>query len=201
MSHEYKINEIFYSLQGEGARAGSANVFIRFSNCNLRCTVEQNGFDCDTEFISGKQMGLSELVEAVVKIGGKCRSVIFTGGEPGLSLNDPLIAAFKKAGYYLAVESNGTVALPEGLDWICISPKTALHTLKVKKGNEIKFVRNLDQMLPPLSPEYDWEHKWISPAFRSDGLAPEVLAHCIQLIKENPEWKLSTQQHKIWKVR
>lgn len=202
MNHEkkYKVNEIFYSLQGEGARAGSANVFVRFSDCNLRCIKEREGFDCDTEFVSGRYLELSDLVEEVRKTGGKCRSVVFTGGEPAIQMDDEIVKKFHEAGFYLAIETNGTIPLPEGLDWICVSPKTADHTLRVLKADEVKYVRHTGQALPSKI-SIEAVHKFVSPAFTSGGIDRETLSYCTQLVKENPEWKLSIQQHKLWGVR
>ena len=124
----YKVNEIFYSVQGEGARTGSANVFVRFSDCNLRCVADgEAGFDCDTEFISGEEIPLDDLLQKIHEVGGQCRSVIFTGGEPALRVDADLIEKLHASFYYLAIETNGTLSLPAGLDWICVSPKTALQ--------------------------------------------------------------------------
>lgn len=199
---KYKVNEIFYSIQGEGARAGTANVFIRFSNCNLRCSKEKEGFDCDTEFLSGTEMEVDEIIGEVDKIRGDCRNIIFTGGEPGLSLDKEIIQRFKARDFHLAVETNGTIPLPEGLDWICVSPKTALHTIKVTKGDEVKFVRNLGQAIPEgIEEKWEFLYWFISPSFSSDGLEKETLSWCVGLVKKNPKWRLSCQQHKWWGVR
>ena len=202
MSHEkkYRVNECFLSLQGEGARSGSANVFVRFSNCNLRCDIESVGWSCDTEFISGRDFSLSELVEEVRKTGGNCRSIVFTGGEPALQMDDEIIKKFHEEGFYLAIETNGTLPLPEGLDWICVSPKTADHTLRVLKADEVKYVRHTGQALPAKI-SIQAVHKFVSPAFTGTGLDTETLSYCTQLVKENPEWKLSVQLHKLWKIR
>lgn len=198
----YKVNEIFYSIQGEGARAGSANVFIRFADCNLRCSSDgPAGFDCDTEFLSGRNLSLDEILAEVREAGGPCRALVLTGGEPALHLDADFISAFKSAGYYLAIETNGTLELPTGLDWVCVSPKTAIHTLRVQQGSEFKIVRSVGQVLPDLPETFSFAHKWVSPGWTSAGLDPQTLNHCIKLVKEKPEWKLSTQQHKLWKVR
>lgn len=196
----YKINEIFFSIQGEGLRAGTANIFVRFSNCNLRCDVtNEAGFSCDTEFLSGRDFSLGELVSEIERVGRTCRNIIFTGGEPGLQLDNNLIEMLKGRGYYLCVETNGTVELPVLLDWITVSPKTAEHTLRVKKAHELKYVRHAGQGIP--KPALEADAYLISPAFGSDGLDVENLKWCINLVKENPTWRLSVQQHKIWRVR
>lgn len=196
---KYRINEIFYSLQGEGARAGSADIFIRFSNCNLRCVKEKEGFDCDTEFISGRDYLLDELCEQL-KHFEYCRNIILTGGEPGLQLDDDLINRLKRDGYYLAIETNGTIALPEGLDWISVSPKSAEHTLKVTKANEVRYVRSYGQSIPKTVIQADYYY--ISPAFDvSGGLDRQTLDYCVGMVLQNPTWRLSVQQHKFWRLR
>lgn len=196
----YRINEIFYSLQGEGVRAGTPNVFVRFSKCNLACRKEgPMGFDCDTEFESGVDMTGKEILEKATFLSNGCLNVIFTGGEPALQLDDALLAVFSD--WYLCIESNGTVDFDtEAIDWVCVSPKTAEHTLKVSEVDEVKYVRREGQGIP--MPTVNSIHKIISPAFESNGtILPETLQWCIKLVKENPTWRLSCQQHKLWNVR
>jgi 7-carboxy-7-deazaguanine synthase len=215
---KYRINEIFTSLQGEGVRAGTVNTFVRFSGCNLKCAIDDefSGFDCDTEFTSGQDATLQEIIETIAVTGDRCKNVILTGGEPGLQVDDLLIGALKREGYYIAIETNGTRELPAGIDWICVSPKSAEHTLRVHQRHrldgdkmelfqnivvdELKYVRRYGQGIP--KPSLQAEHKLISPAFEPDSrLARQTLEHCIQLVKENPEWRLSMQLHKFWGIR
>ena len=190
-----RVNEIFYSLQGEGARKGSANIFVRLANCNLEC-----GF-CDTEFESFREFTLDELLEECAQF--QCKNIIFTGGEPLLQLNAAVVKAFKKASYFLAIETNGTITPPKGLDWITVSPKVAEHVLVRKyKGvhvNELKYVRNKSQGIP--RPKIRADHFYMSPEFEGDYLNIENIGHCIELVKENPSWKLSVQEHKLLKIR
>ena len=110
-----KINEIFYSLQGEGFHTGTPAVFVRFSGCNLKC-----GF-CDTQHEEGRMMSDDEIVSEVCKY--PCRMVILTGGEPGLWIDGKLTAALHAVGKYIAIETNGTCVLPEDIDWVTCSPK------------------------------------------------------------------------------
>ena len=145
---QYQVNEIFYSVQGEGVRSGTANVFVRFSGCNLTCNEREMGFDCDTEFVSGRKMTAKQIIDESLSIAPECRWVILTGGEPALQLDDELIQTFKEAGYQLAIETNGTKELPQGLDWITVSPKTAEHTLRQPTANEVKYVRQIGQGIP-----------------------------------------------------
>lgn len=198
---KYFVNEIFYSLQGEGVRAGTPNVFIRFGRCNLACRIDAPmAFSCDTEFESGEEMTALQILQAATDLGGVCRNVIFTGGEPMLQVDQNLCTEF--ASWYKCIETNGLVAIEPGLDiqWICVSPKTAEHTLKQLHASEVKYVRRRHQAIP--KPAVRAPYKIISPAF-DDGiyLSKENLAWCIELVKANPEWRLSIQQHKIWGVR
>jgi len=196
----YRVNEIFYSLQGEGVRAGTPNVFVRFSGCNLRCNVVEHGFDCDTEFASGVVMEGTELLADCEAAGHGCHNVIFTGGEPALQLDAALLSLFREAGWYVAIETNGTRELPEGIDWICVSPKTAEHTLHVRVANEVKYVRSKSQGLP--RPEVKADHYLISPAFQPSGtVLVKDIRWCVEMVKANPTWSLSAQLHKLWNVR
>ena len=196
---KYRINEIFYSVQGEGVRAGCPSLFLRFSKCNLLCTVASHGFDCDTEFESGDDLTTGEIVAALVDLSGDCRWVVLTGGEPGLQVDDELVDALHCAGYRLAIETNGTVALPSGLDWVTVSPKVPEEALRQRQADEVKYVRAAGQGIPETVVRAD--HYLISPAFDGDVLRPETLAWCLELVRRNPGWRLSVQQHKGWGVR
>lgn len=204
MPASYTINEIFYSVQGEGMRAGTANIFIRFTGCNLRCSVSPGklspgGFDCDTEFMSGRQMTATEMLDFCDKIAPKANAVIFTGGEPTLQLTPELISTFKAAKFYTAIETNGSKVVPHDLDWITVSPKVSEHSIKQLTANEVKYVRHLGQAIPKTVVKSDY--RLISPAFDGGQVDQQTLAWCVGLVKDNPEWRLSVQQHKSWKVR
>lgn len=199
---EYMINEIFYSLQGEGGRAGEASVFIRFSGCNLTCTRDSDvgGFDCDTEFTSGRRMSAAHIEDECRRLAPEGEWVVYTGGEPSLQLDEGLIEHMRTRGWKQAIETNGTKPLPAGLDWITVSPKTAEHTLQQLIATEVKYVRHYGQGIPKsrcAAIAY-----YISPAFESDrALTVQNIKWCIDLVKENPKWRLSVQQHKLWGVR
>ena len=196
----YSVNEIFYSIQGEGQRAGTANIFIRFSGCNLQCKRETEGFDCDTEFTSGRKLTAAEIVNICHQIAPQATAIILTGGEPSLQVDEQLIAALKKENFFLAIETNGTTALPAGIDWVTVSPKTAEHTLRQKTAHEVKYVRAEHQAIP--KPSIEALHYLISPACQSDGSYRRAdLQWCVNLVKENPKWKLSLQTHKLLEVR
>jgi len=204
----YQVNEIFYSLQGEGVRAGTANVFVRFAACNLQCNVVEHGFDCDTDFTSGEEMDARDILQRAEelwegKLGRTQPCVIFTGGEPGLQLDDNLCGMFAR--WYKAVETNGTKQLPDALDWISVSPKTAEHTLRVVgenrfKVSELRYVRDVGQALP--KPKLTASYRCISPAFTADGtVKQETMEHCFNMVTANPDWRLSMQLHKFWRCR
>ena len=205
---KFAVNEVFYSLQGEGGRAGEASVFVRLQGCNLRCDIEEGplspgGWRCDTEFESGRLLTGDELVEEIGRVGGACRWIVFTGGEPALQLNkdaDALLAALKDRGYRLAIETNGTVALPDGMfDWITVSPKTAEHTLRQLTASEVKYVRHHGQGVPHTRVKSPL--RYLSPAFEGSTVDRSVLTWVIGLCKEHADWRLSVQQHKWWGVR
>jgi 7-carboxy-7-deazaguanine synthase len=204
----YSISEIFCALQGEGHRAGSRNVFIRFAGCNLKCNLVEHGFDCDTDFKSvyKKYETAQELVDEVQEVWGKSymnKAVILTGGEPTLQIDLELTVALKNAGFYIAIETNGVNELPgivqNNIDWISCSPKTAEHTLKIGEVSELRYVRAIRQGIP--KPKLKARHQFLSPAADSDGPRQENLNHCLQLIDENPTWRLSVQMHKLWGIR
>ena len=203
----YTVNEMFLSLQGEGARAGTANVFVRFSGCNMRCDVKAGkrspgGFACDTEFESGRPLTAAQIVGRALKLApGAGIGIIFTGGEPALQLDQTLVAATRRAGFHpLCIETNGTIDVAGlGLDWISLSPKVAEHAVRVKDCSEIRYVRGYGQGIP--KPKARAASKFISPAFSGDSLDPETLRWCVALVKANPDWALSVQQHKAWGIR
>lgn len=200
---QYAVNEIFYSIQGEGVRAGMPHVFVRLSGCNLRCSAgdPDSGFDCDTEFVSSRKLTVDEILAEATHISCGCRNVILTGGEPTLQLDEELATAFKSQSFWVSVETNGTKEIPlRWADWITVSPKSAEHTIKQLIADEVKYVRHYGQGIP--KPIVEAEHYLISPAFGADGrVDSQTLAWCIELVKQNPTWRLSVQQHKQWKIR
>lgn len=210
MSKHYHINEVFYSLQGEGMRAGTANVFVRFAYCNLECRVEPGpkspgGFDCDTEFASGRPVTLDELDAWIDGEATATQSetdpewVILTGGEPGLQVDDELVSHLHERGWKLAIETNGSVELVDGLDWITVSPKVAEHAIRQRTADEVKYVRGYGQAVPESAVVAD--HYLLSPAFDGIDMDTRTLDWCVRLVKENPTWRLSLQQHKAMQVR
>ena len=195
----YAVNEIFYSLQGEGIRAGAPSFFVRFAGCNMTCRLETHGFDCDTEFVSSRKLTAIGIVEELRQLSQRCKWVILTGGEPGLQLDQPLIDLLHQEGFLLAIETNGSIALPDGIDWICVSPKVAEHAIRQLTANEVRYVRGYGQAIPKSS--VTAEHYLLSPAFSGTELSQRTLEWCMRLALENPPWRLSVQQHKSWSIR
>lgn len=178
-----KINEIFYSLQGEGFHTGTPAVFVRFSRCNLKC-----GF-CDTQHEEGILLSDEEIIAQVNAY--PCRMVILTGGEPGLWIDEQLIEKLHEAGKYVAIETNGTCVLPETIDWVTCSPKGV--PLKVKRIDEVKVIYQGQDVSPYLElPAY--QH-FLQPC--SCQNTEEV----IDYIRAHPQWRLSLQTHKLIDIR
>lgn len=175
-----KINEIFYSLQGEGFHTGTPAVFVRFSGCNLKCSF------CDTHHEDGRMMSDDEIIAEVCKY--PCRMVILTGGEPGLWIDGKLTAALHAAGKYVAIETNGTCILPEDIDWVTCSPKEGA-ILKVSRIDEVKVVYVGQDVCEYL--KLPARHYFLQPC--SGQNTNDVIAY----IKENPQWRLSLQTHKL----
>ena len=194
------ISEIFYSLQGEGARAGTPTVFIRLQGCSAKHACYASGIKCDTEYESGAEMSCDEILKWLKINAPNCMEITWTGGEPCDQLTDEIVAYFKDEGYYQAIETSGLKTAPDGIDFICVSPKVAEHVIakNFTHISELRYVRHKGQQVP--QPSITADHYWISP--HSDGFTinSENLAHCINLCKQNPEWKLSIQQHKVWNV-
>lgn len=189
-----RITEIFYSLQGEGARAGEPSIFIRLSGCDLAC-----GF-CDTEFESGKEMSNAELLAFIGKWPG--RWIVWTGGEPTLQLTAETVSEFNRAGYQQAIETNGNHPVPDGLAWVACSPKVAEHVVKKHLPNgvdELRYVRHSGQPGIP-EPSIQAKRYFLSPMFKGNMPDKENLQHCIKLCLENPKWSLSLQSHKLTKI-
>lgn len=196
-----KISEIFYSLQGEGARIGTPTVFIRLSGCKTKNACFAAGIKCDTEFESGKNMSIEEIHKWLEINAPQCKEITWTGGEPLDQLTEEIIMWFKKKDYYQAIETSGLHPAPNGLDFICVSPKVAEHVIakNFPKGvSELRYVRHNGQNIP--EPSITAQHYWISPHSDGFNINSENLKHCIQLCKQNGKWKLSLQNHKIWNI-
>lgn len=201
----YPIADVFYSIQGEGARVGTANVFIRFAGCNLRCALATHGFDCDTDFESRENVTRADLVVRCVNLVPTIANrahvgIVLTGGEPLLRDVAPLCADLKACGFgCVQVETNGSQPIPDGIDYVTVSPKMAEHTLRAQRCDELKYVRAAGQPLP--TPWLDARWRFLSPASTAQGIDRAALDWCIRLVRENPRWRLSMQAHKVWGIK
>ena len=208
----YSVKEIYYTLQGEGAHTGRPAVFLRFAGCNLWSGREEHRAEaicrfCDTEFVGtdgpggGKFENANELAAAVANTwAGErddvIRYVVCTGGEPLLQLDSALIDAFHKAGFEIGVESNGTLVAPDGIDWLCISPKGAAPVVQ-SSGNELKLV--YPQLEAEAQPANFVEMKF-SQFFLQPLDGPSIEANtrsAIEYCLAHPRWNLSVQTHKV----
>ncbi len=206
----YAVKEIFYTLQGEGANAGRAAVFLRFSGCNLWSGREADRATatcrfCDSDFVGtgpdGGKFGTPEaLARAVLerwpwqRTRGARPLVVCTGGEPLLQLDAPAVEALHGAGFEVAVETNGTLPAAEGIDWICVSPKAGTEIVQ-RRGNELKLVWPQKGMDPEDFASWAFDHFLIQPM---DCAAREAAIQAsIDLVMKDPRWKLSLQNHKL----
>lgn len=193
------ISEIFYSIQGEGLRVGTANIFIRTQGCKAAAACYASGIRCDTEFESGKKMTLKELEMAIKKY--DCHNIIWTGGEPAQQLTEEVIEYFSKLGYYQCIETSGLFPVPEGIDYVVVSPKVAEHVIKKNFPSgchELRYVRHKGQQIP--KPLINAVSLFISPHFDGYTQNEENIRHCIELVLKNPQWRLSIQSHKLLNV-
>jgi len=208
----YAAKEIFYTLQGEGVHTGRAAVFCRFAGCNLWSGHEQDRADavcqfCDTDFVGtdgdggGKFASADELAAAVAAKWSSTdagrRFVVCTGGEPLLQLDAALIDALHRQNFMIAIETNGTITVPEGIDWVCVSPK-ANARLVVTRGNELKVVYP-QEISPSAYDHLAFEHFFIQPKDGPD--AANSLRAAIQYCADHPRWRLSLQTHKLIGIR
>lgn len=201
MPADLNVSEVFYSLQGEGARAGTPTVFVRLQGCAAKFACYASGIRCDTEFASGTPFSVQRLGEVIRTIAPGCREITWTGGEPLDQLTAEHVAYFKAAGYFQAVETSGLHPAPAGLDFVCVSPKVAEHVVakNFPEGvTELRYVRHSGQAIP--QPSVDAEHLWLSPHADGQTIGDVNLRHCIALCLANPRWRLSVQQHKLWRV-
>jgi 7-carboxy-7-deazaguanine synthase (Cx14CxxC type) len=208
----YSVKEIFLTLQGEGARAGSAAVFIRFTGCNLWSGREEDrargagacSMWCDTDFvgINGVNGGRYSTAKSLARaarslwpaIGGPVPYVVCTGGEPLLQLDSDLVSALREEGFEVAVETNGTQPLPARLDWVCVSPKAG-QRLVLTHGNELKLVYPQGGVEPEDVEHLDFDHFFLQP-MDGPGCAQNTASAAGYCMK-HPKWRLSVQTHKL----
>lgn len=210
-----QVKEIFATLQGEGGLSGLTAVFVRFAGCNLWSGREGDRardaarneaacpLFCDTDFIGGTSYTEEGVAQEVARFLPSPRVIVLTGGEPSLQVTPRLLDLLRPLADALAIETNGLRVLPPGLDWICVSPKTAPERLQVVQGDELKVV------MPGLNP-LDFEH--LIPAFRLATIVPEAspvpgslisranTEAAIRFVRARPHWRLGLQAHKIWGI-
>ena len=204
----YAVKEIFKTLQGEGANAGRAAVFCRFAGCNLWSGQEEDRAGaacrfCDTDFVGTdgggggrfiESLALADAIAAVWGDGIEHRFVVFTGGEPLLQLDRPLIAACHNRGFEIAIETNGSKAPPPGIDWVCVSPKTAA-SWTLREGDELKLVFPHPELDPAGLTALPFRHFWLQPMDgpERDANTQAAAAYCLS----HPHWRLGLQTHKL----
>ena len=205
---KYSVKEIYYTLQGEGYHTGRPAVFIRFSGCNLWTGHEKDRSGaicnwCDTDFvgtngINGGKFSAEEITNIINSLWNVNMQtepyVVCTGGEPLLQMDESLIKAIHKAGFEIGLETNGTMIPPDGIDWICVSPK-ANADLVLKNGNELKVVYPQCGMNPKMHEKLKFDHFYIQPM---DGIDQKNnIKRSEKFVLDHPKWKLSLQTHKI----
>jgi len=207
----YAVKEIFLTLQGEGAHAGRVAVFCRFAGCNLWSGREDDRTDavcrfCDTDFVGidgtlgGRYAEAADLADTIAAqwAGAADRYVVLTGGEPLLQVDAALIAALHERGFTIAIETNGTLDAPDGIDWICVSPKAGT-SLRIRKGHELKLVYPQVENTPEQFAGLAFERFSLQPM---DG--PDVAENTVRAINyclHHPQWRLSVQTHKTIGIR
>lgn len=205
----YAVKEIFLTLQGEGGQIGRTSVFCRFSGCNLWSGQEIDRKDaicqfCDTDFVGmdgengGRFVDSQALANAIEACWGtrdpKQRFVVFTGGEPLLQLDETLINVLKQKDFYIAIETNGTLPVPKGVDWICVSPKAGAELVQVS-GDELKLIYPQEGLDPQQLVSLDFTTFRLQP---KDDIHKAIhLKNAIQFCQEHPIWHLSIQTHKL----
>jgi 7-carboxy-7-deazaguanine synthase len=209
----YSVKEIYYTLQGEGARAGRAAVFLRFAGCNLWSGLERDRATavcrfCDTEFVGTDGVGggkfadgptLAAVVTAQWPRGERAQPyVVCTGGEPLLQIDEELIGALHAKGFEIGIETNGTLIPPPGIDWICMSPKARSETV-LTRGDELKLVYPQEGAPPERYAGLDFAHFFLQPmdSPERDANTDAATRYCLA----HPQWRLSLQTHKLIGIR
>ena len=194
---QFKINEIFYSLQGEGYFTGVPSIFIRFSGCNLRCPF------CDTAHQQGILMDVENIVSEACKY--PASHIVLTGGEPSLFINDEFVSALKSKGKFIAIETNGTHTIPSNIDWITLSPKFEFCNTedafpKIYECNELKVVFSGQDL--SIYDRFHADHYFLQPCDMADREQNRrIITSTINACLTNPKWRLSLQVHKLLGIR
>ena len=181
-----RVNDIFYSLQGEGRNTGRAAIFIRFAGCNLKCPF------CDTDFVQYEEMSDEDILNRIKSY--PSHFVVLTGGEPSLQVDRQLVDLLHKHGYELAMETNGTHPIVDGIDWITCSPK---GNTVIKRCNELKCIFE-EATLEPDDHGISAEYKYLQPCdVQNTERNAQIVKRCFDYILQHPEWRMSLQTHKL----
>jgi 7-carboxy-7-deazaguanine synthase len=213
----YAVKEMFLTLQGEGQQAGRRAVFVRFAGCNLWSGREQDRATaactfCDTDFVGmdgeggGRFADAEALAERAAAFwvtglnghGSGSRYVVLTGGEPLLQVDAELIAALKARGFTIAIETNGTLPVPAGIDWICVSPKAGNDVVQ-RHGDELKLVWPQSGLNPEPMEGWNFAHHLLQPI--DSAAVPDARAICVDYVLAHPRWRLTLQAHKLLGLR
>lgn len=212
----YAVKEMFVTLQGEGMQAGRRAVFLRFAGCNLWSGREADRATadcvfCDTDFVGldgdggGRYADAARLAERAAGLWQEgleeqapCAFIVLTGGEPLLQVDPPLLDALHERGFEVAVETNGTIAAPAGIDWLCVSPKAGSEVVQ-RSGDELKLVWPQAGIELDALEEWDFAHRLIQPL--DDPHADANRDACVALVMRRPQWRLSLQTHKLLGLR
>jgi len=187
-----KVKDIFYSLQGEGGRQGAASIFIRLSGCNLNCSY------CDTDFEGGEKLSLGQILLMIRQF--PCQWIVWTGGEPALQLTDKCLQFFKLAGYFQAIESNGSKPLSKLLNYTVVSPKGSLDEIVENNPqvDEIRYPVKEGDVIPSIETFPDAMFYYLSPIFTENPEETKAnINYCVEQVKQRPQWRLSLQVHKL----
>lgn len=190
----YRVNEIFHSLQGEGYHTGLPAVFVRLSGCNLSCPF------CDTDHRAATFLTADEIARRALGVAGATRFLVLTGGEPALQADAALTAALRAAGFRIAVETNGTRPLPEGIDWVTLSPKAGAPPV-LTRADELKIVFSSADTFEPHA-EVRAAHRFVQPCDTGDARRNRAItAEAVRYVSAHPGWRLSLQTHKLIGIR
>ena len=193
-----RVNEIFYSIQGEGAQTGQPAIFVRFSGCNLDCHF------CDTDHQPYRELTEDKIVREIAAY--PANLVVVTGGEPTLQLTETLVDKIHSLGKRVAIETNGTRSVPCNVDWVTVSPKSAfvgeVGKPILERADEVKIVFDGKTLYADPTFGIVASHYFIQPCDTGDEVRNrEIISECVEFIKENPKWRLSLQIHKIINIR
>lgn len=209
MPKRYKVKEIFGpTLQGEGSLTGMPTLFLRFSACNRWSGKKEDQpkaacWFCDTDFVGGEMMYPNDIIREMKKLSSKVKNVVITGGEPTLQLDKELLLELKAAEYFIALETNGSKDITEYfelIDHISMSPKQPIEETNLIDCDDIKilFPEAINRVTPESFAIFSAKHRYLQPVWKENEGCEEALGKCIDFLYQNPDWRLSYQNHKTW---